>query len=484
MFTWFWLPGRRARQALATGRPEQARELLEPHVKAGHRKALSLLTAVGAAFLSRAERALAADNPEAAWDDLLAAEAMAPGDAKAGELRATLTKLAAATCRAAFLAGNLEFVRTALARFKARAAVHPAFDWLPSATTDLQAARDFADQGDFAAALGLIDRTRSRLPVEAGVGLAHARDDVAARYERGRAAQQQLFAAVESKAWREVHRWAEDLLAVAPEHRDARQLRAMAWDRLAVSAPAGGAPHTRDVPNGFAVAAGPRFGAALTRTGPIPVAGPADRTAGTVAAPRRLFLSLDGVGGYLLLFKPRIQIGADANPAPIDVPVTAGLHKVHTEIARDAEGGYLIEPKEGAAVAVNGEPVTDRRALKAGDEVKLGASFRFRFDKPNPLSGTAVLTPLSHHRMAGHATGVVMVASNLLVGPAEDTHIPVPRALAGLIFYTTPDGLGVRADGAIRVQSVEFHTNAVLPVPCQVETDEYRFRIEVYDPRS
>ena len=101
---------------------------------------------------------------------------------------------------------------------------------------------------------------------------------------------------------------------------------------------------------------------------------------------------MDGVGGFLLLFKARVAIGADANPAPIDIPVTAGLQRVHTEIARDAEGGYLIEPKEGAAVAVNDQPVTDRRALKHGDVVKLGASFRFRFELPNPLSGTAVLT--------------------------------------------------------------------------------------------
>lgn len=483
MFSWFWLPGRRARQALAAGRPEQARELLEPHVKTGHRKALSLLGAVGKAFLTRAERSLAADNAEAAWDDLLAVESVSPGDSKAVELRTTLTNLAVSTCRAAFLAGNVEYVRKAVARYKARAAAHPAFDWLADAAADWQAAADLADQGDFAAALGLLDRTRGRLPVEAGDGLAQAREEVAERYERARAAQQQLFAAVEQKEWREVHRWADDLLAVAPEHRDARQLRAMAWERLAVSANPNGVASTAD---GRAVPFGPvpRFSLAPTVTGLLPAISP-DATGGTpVGSPRRLFLSLDGVGAYLLLFKPRVAIGADANPAPIDVPVTAGLHKVHTEIARDAEGGYVIEPKEGAAVAVNEQPVTDRRVLKSGDEVKLGASFRFRFDQPNPLSGTAVLTPLSYHRMAGHATGVVLIASNLLVGPADETHIPVARATAGLVFYTTPDGLGVRTDGPIRVQSMEFHTNAVLPVPCQVETDEYRFRLDVYDPRS
>jgi hypothetical protein len=481
MLTWFWLPGRRARHALATGRPEQARELLEPHAAAGHRKALSLLASVGAAFLARAERALAADNPEAAWDDLLAAEAVAPGLPRAVELRATLTKLAAATCRAAFLAGNLEFVGGAVTRFKARAAVHPTLDWLPAAAADWQAARELAEQGDFAAAIGLIDRTRSRLPGDVVDGLAQARDGLAGRYDQARPLQQHLFAAVERKEWREVHRWAEDLLALAPEHREARQFRAMAWDRLAVSAAPNGSPATLAGRFGPVVPAGPRFSHAGTVTGPIPVAAPA---AVTVAAPRRLFLSVDGVGGFLLLFKHRIMIGADANPAPIDVPVTAGLQRVHTEIARDAEGGYLLEPKDGAAVAVNGEAVTARRPLKSGDEVRLGATFRFRFDQPNPLSGTAVLTPLSHHRMAGHATGVVLVASNLLVGPDQDTHISVPKAISGLIFYTTADGLGVRADGPIRVQSVEFHTNAVLPVPCQVETDEYRFRLDVYDPRS
>jgi len=468
MFTWFWLPGRRARQALTAGRPEQARELLEPHGKAGHKKALSLLAVVGAAFLKRAERALAADSLDAAWDDLLAAEAVAPGNPAAVELRATLTKLAAATCKAAFEAGNLEFLRAALSRLKARAAVHEAFDWLPTAASDWHAARELAEQGDFSAALGLLDRTRNRVPPEVTAGLAQARDRLADRYEQARPAEVELFVAVDRKEWKAVQRWAETVLSLAPEHRPAREYRAMAWERLGMSVRPNGTPPPGD---GVVPAAPPPGGAETLPFAPPP---------GT----RRLFLSLDGVGGFLLLFKDRIVIGADANPGPIDVPVTAGLQRLHAAIARDAEGGYLLEPTAGATAWVNGEPVADRRALKCGDEVRLGTSFRFRFAQPNALSSTAVLTPLSCHPMGGHATAVVLLANNLLVGPADDSHIPIPRSAAPLIFYATGDGLGVRADGSIRMDAFEFHTNAVLRVPCAVETDEFRFRLDVYDPRS
>lgn len=477
MIPWSWKPGRAAREALAAGRPEEARRRLEPHAAAGHRKAMALMAEVGEAFRVRGERALAADHAEAAWSDLLAAEAVAPANPKVAELRTTLTKLAAATCRAAFQAGNLEYVRACVARFKERAADHPAFDWIPPAASNWQAALDLADQGDFAAALGLLERTRSRLPVEAGDGLSQAQRDLAARSERARVARQNLFEAVERKEWSEVHRWADDLLSVAPDHRDARRLQAEAWARMTGADPTSKPGSVPKPAGGAGAACGSNFGSAPT-VGFAPAVAP-------VAAPRRLYLSLDGVGAFLLLLNPRISIGAEANPARIDVPVTAGLQRVHAEIARDDEGGYLIEPSGPAApVAVNGEPVSGRRALKSGDEVTLGASCRFRFERPNPLSGTAVLTPLSAHRMAGHVTALVMVASNLIVGPDEEAHVPVPKADGELIFYTTADGLGVRTDGTIRVRAMAFKTNAVLPVPCDVETDVYRFRLDVYDPRS
>lgn len=499
MIPWSWKPGRVAREALAAGRLEEARRLLEPHAAVGHRKALSLLAEVGEAFRVRGERALAADHPEAAWDDLLACEAVAPANPKAGELRTTLTKLAAATCRAAFLAGNLEYVRACVARFKERAAVHPAFDWIPPAASNWQAALDLADQGDFAAAMGLLERTRSRLPTEASDGLGQAQRDLAGRSERARAARQQLFEAVERKEWSEVHRWADELLSVAPEHRDARRLQAEAWGQLTGEAPASKTgSETGSVPKPDAAAAEKAFVSAPTvgfaspsppasravSQAVSPTAAPAVSRSPSVA-PRRLHLSLDGVGAFLLLLNPRITIGAEANPARIDVPVTAGLQRVHAEIARDDEGGYLIEPSSpAAAVSVNGESVTSRRVLKSGDEVKLGAACRFRFDLPNEFSATAILTPLSAHRMAGYANALVMVASNLIVGPDEDAHLPVPKADADLVFYTTADGLGVRTDGTIRVRGMAFTTNAVLPVPCDVETDEYRFRLDVYNPRS
>lgn len=343
-----------------------------------------------------------------------------------------------------------------------------------------------SDQGDFAAALGLLERTRSRLPTEAGDGLGQVQRDLAARSERARVARQNLFEAVERREWSEVHRWADELLSVAPDHRDARRLQAEAWGRLTGETPAsnpGSGTGSGVKPDGAADRA---FGTAPT-VGFAPTVPPAGPTASRAApvVPRRLHLSLDGVGAFLLLLNPRISIGAEANPARIDVPVTAGLQRVHAEIARDDEGGYLIEPSGPAAVvAVNGEPVTGRRALKPGDEVKLGAACRFRFDVPNEFSATAVLTPLSAHRMAGHATALVMVASNLIVGPDEEAHVPVPWADGELVFYTTADGLGVRTDGTIRVRGKEFATDALLPVPCDAETDEYRFRLDVYDPRS
>ena len=53
------------------------------------------------AYVERGERHLRAENPEAAWADLLSAEALNTGEPGAIDLRRTLSRLGLAICRAA-----------------------------------------------------------------------------------------------------------------------------------------------------------------------------------------------------------------------------------------------------------------------------------------------------------------------------------------------------------------------------------------------
>ena len=79
-------------------------ELVAPLAAEGYRKAVRMMLDVAKGYAARGERHLRADNPEAAWADLLLAESLNPTDPIALRLRGVLAKFGLAVCRAA-LAG-------------------------------------------------------------------------------------------------------------------------------------------------------------------------------------------------------------------------------------------------------------------------------------------------------------------------------------------------------------------------------------------
>ena len=144
-----WLTLRQAREALRAGRPDEAQRLLDPPVAEGYRKAVRLMREVARAYLARGEKHLRADNAEAAWADLLAAEALNTGESGAIQLRQTLTRLGLAVCRAALEAGNpLHVVETA-ARLGDRSARSAELDALAETAREWVSASEQADRGEF-----------------------------------------------------------------------------------------------------------------------------------------------------------------------------------------------------------------------------------------------------------------------------------------------------------------------------------------------
>src|SRR5262249_55200767 len=155
------------------------------------------------------------------------------------------------------------------------------------------------------------------------------------RHESFTAAFDRLTAAVDRKDWPAALRAAEEAVAAAPNHPDAKRLQHTVWTTVRHAAnpdrpttpmspvsKAGAAPRDPAAPPAAGVTAG------LSS-----VANP--------GLPKRFFLWVDGVGGYLVCLSPRVTVGQAAGDTPADVPVYADLAKVHAEITRDAEG-YLL----------------------------------------------------------------------------------------------------------------------------------------------
>lgn len=482
-----WLTLRQAREALRNARPDDAHRLLDPLLAEGHRKAWRLVREVALAYVARGERHLRADNPEAAWKELLAAEALNTGDGKVAELRQALTRIGLAECRAALEAGKPVHVVETTARLRARNTRHPELSALEDAAQDWVMAAEMADRGDFLLATATAEKVRHRLACP-DTGLDRFVRDLCGRHERFREAVAKLTDAADARDWRSAARWADEVIAVAPNHREARHAQMRAWEAVQPQTmsyvPA--AADSDAVP--LLAAGGELTGSyAPTRPGPgsaavstprssaAPVVVQLPPVAGTGPLPKRFLLWVDGVGGYLVCLANRVTFGQATADGPIDVPLFADVSRLHAEVSRDGEG-YVLESTRG--VQVNGAAAT-RAVLRCGDRVTLGATCQFLFRQPVPVSPSARLELVSGHRLPLAVDGVLLMADNLILGPGGQAHVCVPWLPATVILYRSKDGLGVRyAGGEFRVDNKPCRDRAPLALPGVVTADAFTFAVE------
>jgi hypothetical protein len=405
---------------------------------------------------------------------------------------------------------------------------------MEEAAQDWILAAEIADRGDFLRALSDLDRVRAKLtcPLD---GFDRFRAAVEARHERFRAAVGKLYEAAEARRWREALAWADDALNAAPEHREARTLRGKAWQAVHPSPqvpdapqppadPAETMPYARPAGHGLSDDAVPPVNLYAATQYPAPGAEPprSDRrdpvpglltpivshratsgrrppppasseplpgvvgfgdpaTSGTAPPlPKRFFLWVDGVGGYLVCLAPRVTFGQATADGPVDVPLFADVSRLHAEISRDGEG-YVVE--SGKAVLVNGREVT-RAVLGPGDRVTLGATCQFLFTRPVAVSLTARLELTSGHRLPTAVEGVILMGNELMLGPGPQAHVVMPDVSQPVLIYRSKDGLGVRVAGAgFRVDDRPFTDRAPLPLPAAVTADAFCFAIEPVGPR-
>jgi len=469
-----WLMLRQARDALRLGRPDEAHRLLAPLVEEGYRKAAGLMRDVAKHYVQRAQRHLRSENVEGAWQDLLSAESLDAADPQAGQLRQTLTRLALAECRAALEAGNPVHALNVASRLRERLARPPELDKLESAAQNWLLAAEQADRGDFLLALGNLQKVRSALAPVPATGLDRFAADLADRHERFRVALSHLNDSAENKRYREAHRWAEEAIAAAPDHREARALKAKAWESL--QPPGTQSYHPEDTDEEFLLDPAPE------KPSKLPIARPAKSTMlGGPGAPlpKRFFLWIDNVGGYLVCLGSRVTFGQAVADGPVDVPLFADLSRLHAELARDGEG-YILESARD--VFVNGASVP-RAFLRPGDRLTLGPTCQMIFHQPVPISPSARLELVSGHRLPLAVDGIILMAESLILGPGPQVHVPLPEAPGNVVLFRQKDGLGVRFAGKFKVDNKPHETKADLPLPSVIVADDFTFALEPTGPR-
>ncbi len=146
------------------------------------------------------------------------------------------------------------------------------------------------------------------------------------------------------------------------------------------------------------------------------------------AAPKsRLLLWVDAVGGFFVCLGNEIRLGQAVPDSEVDLPLLADLSRHHATIRRDEEG-YMIEPVRD--VRLNHQRITSASWINDGSLLELGPALKLRFSRPHPLSATARLDYVTHHRTQPSSSAVLLMADTLILGPGGEQSRGVPALAA------------------------------------------------------
>ena len=187
-------------------------------------------------------------------------------------------------------------------------------------------------------------------------------------------------------------------------------------------------------------------------------------------------LWVDGVGGYMVLLKDELVLGQAIPGNDVDIPLIGDLSREHA-ILRRADDTYLIEPR--AAVSVGGYALHGVTPLNDGDEIELGPSVHMRFRQPTPLSDTARLNVLSHHRTQPYSDGILLFGQTCLIGNNDSNHIRCPDCDEQIVISRTEDGnFRFRANQRVEIDGISTADTGILEWNANLSGPNFALRFE------
>ena len=194
----------------------------------------------------------------------------------------------------------------------------------------------------------------------------------------------------------------------------------------------------------------------------------------TAAGPR-FWLWIDGVGGFLVCESARVSVGQPTSGTEVDIPLLADISREHAWFVRE-DDRYWIESRRGVRVA--GKATASVMGLESNNVIELTDGVRLRFVRPHPLSATARLEFVSHHRTSPAADGVLLLAGNCLLGPAPTSHIQAPAWQQDVMLYRQGTTLHCRYGGELEIDGTSYRGSGPLAVGSRVVGADFCFRLE------
>lgn len=195
----------------------------------------------------------------------------------------------------------------------------------------------------------------------------------------------------------------------------------------------------------------------------------------------RFHLAVDDVGEFLVAYGSEISLG-HARAGKADLPLLADLDPVHVRLFRTESfhtgPTWRIEPAKKQRIAIGGQLVDPGgAALGDGDEVQLSTNLAFRFRRPHPASGSALLE-LLHGAECEGAQRILLLspgeAGRIQMSASRGRHLRVPRLTEEVSIWIDEQELVVEsrarlaaagADAAIQQQGEKGPGGLRVPCP-------------------
>ena len=193
------------------------------------------------------------------------------------------------------------------------------------------------------------------------------------------------------------------------------------------------------------------------------------------ASQSRLLLWVDAVGGFFVCLGHEVRLGQAVPDSVVELPLLADLSRHHATIRRDEEG-YTIEPLRD--VRLNHHKIATVSWIHDGSLIELGPALQLRFSRPHPLSATARLDFISHHRTQPSAAAVLLMADTCVLGPGANNHVVCRQWPHDVVLYRQHGGLYCRTAGVLEVDGKICQQQAPLTPRSHVVGEQFSFSLE------
>ncbi|MER3416743.1 MAG: hypothetical protein C4297_11105 [Gemmataceae bacterium] len=443
-----WWVRHACRKSLSAGDYDAAWHYARKLVGVPGSQAHNLLAALAQALANQAQKAWDAGDLAGAWSCLMRAEALQSPAVATAPMRERLEEAIVKQLGQLLSEGHLQKCLHVLGQLRQAGWASPSSDHYAEAARHLLVARDWLRSGQYRQARATLEQARALVPHLAALWEPQEQR-LLQDCERLEALARDLTRAHEAGDWQRVVLISDELLLLAPEYEEARRARCLAW-----------------------------------RANEPPTQVPASVAEPLASAPeplsRRLVLWIDRVGAWLVCLSPKVSFGQATADASVDIPILADISRLHGYFLRDEEG-YLIQAVR--PVRVN-HVETERSLLRHGDRITVGRNCQLVFQRPLPISTTALIQIQSGHRLPLSLDGILLLGESLILGPDQHhAHIAVAELPDRVILARARDGLALRCAGAFTVDGQRHTGQASLGAYASISIHGLQITLESVGPR-